>query len=407
MEEKTYSKIVEHDDNNDKLNMFNYMNKEGLLVSIYYNSKKESLILNLNFHEAKKYNYSKEFSYESISQLYPIFTIEENIININKLLKESINNYGIKTEFNEKNENIIYLIIQMKINSKLKEIKLELDKTELSKEEFISLMTEKVNNLLDERKEIYGLKSFKQLRRELNTNLDEFNIDLEEIENKLSEMTKFYKRIKETNLLSNSNIISNTSEIKLILNTLKKIENEKNNLLTNNKSNKYLNNENIIFKLVYRATRDGDTAREFHKRCDKIGPNLTLIKTDKNIRFGGFTNLNWEIPEKTEEDKKSKDGGHKQDPESFCFSLTTNKVYYHNNSKENAIFCSKSYGPTFSENIFAVYDKMLTKGGFCSKKDKSCFVGQNKDYEISGKNKKFKINEVENYEIISFQNESS
>ena len=404
MEEKTYSKIIEFNDNNDILNMFNYMNEEGVLVSIYYNSKKESLILNLNFHEAKKYNYSKEFTYENISQLYPIFTIEENIINIKNLLKESINNYGVKTQFNEKNENTIYLIIQMKINSKIKEIKLELDKTELSKEDFISLMTEKVNNLLDERKEIYGLKSFKQLREELNS-IDEFNIGLESIENRLGEMTKFYKKLKETNLLSNSNIISNTTEIKLILNILKKIENEKNNLLTNNKSNKYLNNENIIFKLIYRATRDGDTAKEFHKRCDKIGPNLTLVKTDKKIRFGGFTNLNWEVPEKSEDDKKSKDGEYKHDPESFCFSLTNKKVYYHNNLKENAIFCSRSYGPTFSENIFAIYDKMLTKGGFCSKKEKSCFTGQNKDYEISGNNKTFKIEEVEVYEVISFQNE--
>ena len=57
MQEKTYSKIIEQSNDNDKLNMFNYMNEEGILVSIYYNSKKESLILNLNFHEAKKYNY--------------------------------------------------------------------------------------------------------------------------------------------------------------------------------------------------------------------------------------------------------------------------------------------------------------------------------------------------------------
>ena len=244
-----------------------------------------------------------------------------------------------------------------------------------------------------------------QSNQDVTNSIDEFNIDLESIENRLGEMTKFYKKLKETNLLSSSNIISNSNEIKLILNTLKKIENEKNNLLTNNKSNKYLNNENIIFKLIYRATRDGDTAKEFHKRCDKIGPNLTLVKTDKNIRFGGFTNLNWEVPEKSEDDKNSKDEGYKQDPEAFCFSLTNKKVYYHNNLKENSIFCSKSYGPTFSGNIFAIYDKMLTKGGFCSKKEKSCFTGQNKDYEISGKNKTFKIEEVEVYEVISFQNE--
>ena len=33
----------------------------------------------------------------------------------------------------------------------------------------------------------------------------------------------------------------------------------------------------IIFNLAYRATEDGDKAEDFHKKCDKIGPNIIII----------------------------------------------------------------------------------------------------------------------------------
>ena len=44
---------------------------------------------------------------------------------------------------------------------------------------------------------------------------------------------------------------------------------------------------------------------------------------------------------------------------------------------------------------------MLSKGGYCTKKDKSFFVGQKKDYEISGGEKTFQIKELEIFEIIA------
>ena len=42
----------------------------------------------------------------------------------------------------------------------------------------------------------------------------------------------------------------------------------------------------INFNLVYRASEDGDKAADFHNKCDKIGPNITLIKTKKGYVFG-------------------------------------------------------------------------------------------------------------------------
>lgn len=380
---------------------FNYCNEEGLSIIKYLN--KDKLIIKINFPDAKKYNYSKEFTFQEITNLYPIFCLEEDIISISNLIEESINNFGMKTLLDENNENIIYLIIQIKINSKRKEIKIKLDKTDLSKDEFFSSLSEKVNTLLDERKFIYGIKSFNQLKNESNINADDFNNYLSKIENKLAQLSRALVKLKVLNLLGNSNIISNSSEIKLILNTLKQIENENRKLDINGKKCKFQNKENLLFRLVYRASRDGYTTKEFHKRCDTIGPNIVLVKTKDNIRFGGFTNLNW-APEKVDEEKKDENTGKKYDPDSFCFSLSTKSIYPHNLNKEEAIFCSKSVGPTFCDNIFGINNNFGIKGGFCNKKDKSCFNGQKIDYEIAGGNKNFEVEELEVYEIVAFEN---
>jgi len=82
-------------------------------------------------------------------------------------------------------------------------------------------------------------------------------------------------------------------------------------------SNKLYNNleQNFTFKLLYRATRDGDKAKDFHSKCHKYKNNLVVIKTKDGLRFGGFTRKSWEGK------------GDKLDKEAFCFSLDKNKIY--------------------------------------------------------------------------------
>jgi hypothetical protein len=47
-------------------------------------------------------------------------------------------------------------------------------------------------------------------------------------------------------------------------------------------------------QLLWRGSRDGFTAGEFHRRCDGHANTLTLISdTDGNV-FGGFTPVKWE-----------------------------------------------------------------------------------------------------------------
>jgi len=45
-------------------------------------------------------------------------------------------------------------------------------------------------------------------------------------------------------------------------------------------------------KLLYRASRDGWAASNFHSCCDNKGPTVTVIKSGNYI-FGGYTEQEW------------------------------------------------------------------------------------------------------------------
>ena len=52
--------------------------------------------------------------------------------------------------------------------------------------------------------------------------------------------------------------------------------------------------ETLSLRLLYRATRDGWSASDFHTRCDGRGPTITLVRCDHSgSTFGGFCSLPW------------------------------------------------------------------------------------------------------------------
>lgn len=64
-------------------------------------------------------------------------------------------------------------------------------------------------------------------------------------------------------------------------------------------------------KLVYRGSRDGFNAQDFHSRCDGQGSTVTIVKSDKGKVFGGYTDIEWSM------------GGRKQGSgNSFVFSVS-------------------------------------------------------------------------------------
>ena len=47
------------------------------------------------------------------------------------------------------------------------------------------------------------------------------------------------------------------------------------------------------YELLFRGSRDGFGAAEFHKRCDNKGATVVLVKTTTNHVFGGFAHTPW------------------------------------------------------------------------------------------------------------------
>jgi len=89
-------------------------------------------------------------------------------------------------------------------------------------------------------------------------------------------------------------------------------------------------------ELIYRGSRDGFTASNFHQSCDGSGPTLIVCKSKAYEKvFGGYTSKNW-----------SQSENYVDDPDAFLFSLS-NSTKLPVSESSCAIYCSSMTGPTF------------------------------------------------------------
>jgi hypothetical protein len=112
------------------------------------------------------------------------------------------------------------------------------------------------------------------------------------------------------------------------------------------------------FNLLWRGSRDGFTAGEFHRRCDGRANTLTLIVDTNGNVFGGFTPVEWESRvwngKSGEENNtwKGDDSGR-----SFLFTLRNphgvppRKFALRAERKQQAISCNSDEGPVFGGGI--------------------------------------------------------
>jgi len=163
----------------------------------------------------------------------------------------------------------------------------------------------------------------------------------------------------------------------------------------------YPYNRHIKLVLVYRASRDGGSARFFHIKCDFIGPNLTIIKTKKGFVFGGFTLKNWKHQFKDVIRNEPQHGTEHIDEKAFTFCMNNRKIYTNGKINDNVIYCNNNCCTCF-KNFFKVYDEVFKNGGICGKINESNFNGQERDYEFNGGEQKFEIEEMEVF-LIAFR----
>ena len=94
------------------------------------------------------------------------------------------------------------------------------------------------------------------------------------------------------------------------------------------------------FKLLYRATRDGFGASDFHGKCDHTPNTLTLIKTSKGYIFGAYATAAADSANK-----------YKGDPNAFIFSLVHIRsapvLFPVKAGETHSVCCISSAGPAF------------------------------------------------------------
>lgn len=109
----------------------------------------------------------------------------------------------------------------------------------------------------------------KEIIEQLISAVKNLNKDNKDLKNEMSNIKSDLENLKAflfQQSFSGSNIIQNFEEV---INIKKWI---------NGKNEKNINKE---IKLIYKASRDGDTASKYHELCDNKNPLITLIKTKK------------------------------------------------------------------------------------------------------------------------------
>jgi hypothetical protein len=106
-----------------------------------------------------------------------------------------------------------------------------------------------------------------------------------------------------------------------------------------------INFDNGDWRLIYRASRDGFLASDFHSKCDDKPNTFIIIRTSKYCIFGGYTEKSWSSDDDFDELKP--------DPESFIFSYINSKKrkLKINCSANKGIVCNKKNGPKFGEDL--------------------------------------------------------
>jgi hypothetical protein len=159
------------------------------------------------------------------------------------------------------------------------------------------------------------------------------------------------KKAREIQTVSRT-VVTNTSRLTTdLVNIPRYIRNRymEQNEQKSNKINSDLINDDIVtqllgsntyLQLLYKATRDGYNASEFHKRADNQGPTLYVFRTNNGRIAGGYNPVSWKSVGKS----VYLDTG-----TAFLFNVVGNSVnkFFNNRNLFDSIYDDKLYLPAF------------------------------------------------------------
>ena len=308
------------------------------LCTVRFFIEDNSLVIDITEDDSTpSINYTSKLSLSDLvskSNYFKIFdSIEAIIPDLRKLSKE--NKIKIRKE-----KNLIKLTLITGLEA-VKQIELNIPQAEMDQKRVIADLCEKINELNKENK---LLKSMYITEEQLQKNLNSKDIFLDKKEKKM-----VYDWI------------------------LKSMKSE---------------GKRVEMKLLYKLKRDGDSGQTFHSKCNNQGKTLTIIRTNKGFRCGGFASKDWQSSNSNIDDENA-----------FLFSLDYKEQYFPNEGKY-ALYDYYTYGPTFgSTNDLYIADGCSNNYSSYSNfpyyfGGKSCFCRA-----LTGGYYNFKVDELEVYKI--------
>ena len=315
--------------------------------------------------------------YES-NTIFKFYTnIDEIYTSILNILTD--NKYKITFENSE-----ILLILEFPFpGNKIIDINFVLAESKINKDELINNIYSLLNKLLEENQTIKNdIKNLYNKQELMQEEINKKNYEIQNLQNEL-------------NCLKNGNseiYIDNVNHLDFQdfdKSTILKSNDEKYTLYT------WISQVGTIYqiKLLYRASKDCGN-KIFFKKCSDKGPTVSIIKSLKGRRFGGFIKESWKNINK-------KDVLFIKDDNAFLFSLD-NFQKYKVLIPEFAASCHPSF-------YSMVYGNNSDGGGLCIDNDANGLCCENlsnkvfdapSNYCLSGENKDFGIEECEVYQII-------
>ena len=283
--------------------------------NISISSKEDKLyIIATNKTKIPNKKYENNFALKELHESCKYFLMFSNVSD----LFEEIKQITIKNSIiiNEK-ENNIELILSLP-SPTIKEVTFSLN--------------EKEKNISEQINELYSL---------VQTDIESRNKNISPILEKIKILEDKTKKLEEDKVIIENYLKKIEEENKSMKEKIEKIEkdfygdeNEKFKLIKN-----WIHEDkrrNSFLHLLFKMTRDGDSTKSFHNHCDHKGATVTIIETEDNYIFGGFTNGSWDS-----------DGHWANHGKDFVFSINRKKKYPKGDNG-NGIECGPTYGPNFS-----------------------------------------------------------
>jgi len=172
-----------------------------------------------------------------------------------------------------------------------------------------------------------------------------------------------------------------------------------------NKSETYLLDQNACmllcewlgkeaqFELIFRATTDGFDCKDFHAKCDKMGPTVVVLRNNFDKIIGGYSQCEWDGTVRYDYTYVKDDS-----QSSFLFSITQSQKYPCK-THEYSISNSANHGPKYG-------------GGHDLEIVSNCNANQNQysgighTFEFTGSKtdfygqEKYLVNEYEVYRVL-------